>query len=151
MPSSKEFKLHNLDKGPATTCTISKEEALQLYTQMQTIRRLETSAGNLYKEKIVRGFCHLYSGQEGCAVGSFSRIYIFGGEILITVLISYSRNESGHASAGQYHLGVSSARMDVSDGTSTIECVVGVDWETGRMRSWQRWFYAYVCTQLLRR
>lgn len=38
---------------------------------MQTIRRLETSAGNLYKEKIVRGFCHLYSGQEGCAVGKY--------------------------------------------------------------------------------
>lgn len=64
-----EFKLHNLDKGPASSCTITKDEALVLYTQMQTIRRLETSAGNLYKEKIVRGFCHLYSGQEGCAVG----------------------------------------------------------------------------------
>jgi hypothetical protein len=30
---------------------------------MQTIRRIETSASALYKEKAVRGFCHLYSGQ----------------------------------------------------------------------------------------
>ncbi|KAL1139733.1 hypothetical protein AAG570_006711 [Ranatra chinensis] len=36
---------------------------------MQIIRRLETAAGNLFKLKKNRGFCHLYSGQEACAVG----------------------------------------------------------------------------------
>lgn len=81
----KEFKLHNLDKGPATTCTIGKEEALNLYTQMQTIRRLETSAGNLYKEKIVRGFCHLYSGQEGCAVGMLKHLLNVGASLIMFV------------------------------------------------------------------
>ncbi|KAL5277938.1 PDHA1.2 family protein [Megaselia abdita] len=65
----KGFKLHRLDSGPATSVTLTKDEAIKYYTQMQTIRRLETQAGNLYKEKIIRGFCHLYSGQEACAVG----------------------------------------------------------------------------------
>lgn len=66
---TKPFKLHHLSTGPATTATVTKDEAIAYYRSMQVIRRLETSAGNLYKEKIVRGFCHLYSGQEACAVG----------------------------------------------------------------------------------
>lgn len=66
---TKAFKLHNLKTGPATSATVTRDEAISYYRSMQVIRRLETSAGNLYKEKIVRGFCHLYSGQEACAVG----------------------------------------------------------------------------------
>ncbi|XP_051864441.1 pyruvate dehydrogenase E1 component subunit alpha, mitochondrial isoform X2 [Drosophila albomicans] len=66
---NRPFKLHRLDEGPETTVQLTKDEALKYYTQMQTIRRIETAAGNLYKEKIIRGFCHLYSGQEACAVG----------------------------------------------------------------------------------
>ncbi|CAG7826365.1 unnamed protein product [Allacma fusca] len=66
---TKPFKLHKLEEGPSTSVTIGRDEALLLYRQMQTIRRMETAAGNLYKEKAIRGFCHLYSGQEACAVG----------------------------------------------------------------------------------
>ncbi|KAG8248036.1 pyruvate dehydrogenase E1 component subunit alpha, mitochondrial-like [Homalodisca vitripennis] len=66
---TKPYKLHKLENGPSTSVTVTKEDALKFFRQMQTIRRLETSAGNLYKEKIIRGFCHLYSGQEACAVG----------------------------------------------------------------------------------
>lgn len=66
---NRPFKLHKLDQGPETTVKLTKDEAVKYYTQMQNIRRIETAAGNLYKEKIIRGFCHLYSGQEACAVG----------------------------------------------------------------------------------
>lgn len=48
---------------------MTKEEALRYYEQAFYIRRLETSAGSLYKDKVIRGFCHLYSGQEACAIG----------------------------------------------------------------------------------
>lgn len=63
------YKLHKIDAGPAEEFTLTKEDALTYYKQMMTVRRLETAAGNLYKEKAIRGFCHLYSGQEAICVG----------------------------------------------------------------------------------
>ena len=66
---TKPYKLHKLDSSPSTNVTLTRDDALKYYRQMQTIRRMETTAGNLYKEKQIRGFCHLYSGQEACAVG----------------------------------------------------------------------------------
>ncbi|XP_072022672.1 LOW QUALITY PROTEIN: probable pyruvate dehydrogenase E1 component subunit alpha, mitochondrial [Amphiura filiformis] len=63
------YKLHKLDSGPSTEVSVTKEDAMTYYRQMQVIRRMETAAGNLYKSKEIRGFCHLYSGQEACAVG----------------------------------------------------------------------------------
>jgi len=63
------YKLHRLDDGPATSTSLTREEALKLYQKMVTVRRMETAAANLYKEKAVRGFCHLCSGQEAVYVG----------------------------------------------------------------------------------
>lgn len=66
---TKPFRLHKLESGPSSSVSVNRDDALLYFRQMQTIRRMETAAGNLYKEKIIRGFCHLYSGQEACAVG----------------------------------------------------------------------------------
>ncbi|KAA0201802.1 hypothetical protein HAZT_HAZT006472 [Hyalella azteca] len=66
---TRPYKLHKLEEAPSSTATCSRDEALLYYRQMQIIRRIESAAGNLYKEKAVRGFCHLYSGQEAICVG----------------------------------------------------------------------------------
>merc|ERR1712061_786397 len=65
----RSFKLHQLDEGPATTTSITRDEALRIYREMVSIRRMETAAANLYKEKAIRGFCHLCSGQEAVYSG----------------------------------------------------------------------------------
>ncbi len=66
---TKPFKLHRLEYGPSTEVSVSDEDALKFYREMATVRRLEAAANALYKEKAVRGFCHLYTGQEAVCVG----------------------------------------------------------------------------------
>lgn len=66
-----EFKTHNLDASagiPATT-SATAAELLRYYEQMWTIRRMELAADSLYKSKMIRGFCHLQTGQEAVPVG----------------------------------------------------------------------------------
>ncbi|XP_055843268.1 pyruvate dehydrogenase E1 component subunit alpha, mitochondrial-like [Episyrphus balteatus] len=63
------YKLYKLENGPSTSVTLTKEKAKNYYQQMLAIRRIENASSALYKDKIIRGFCHLYSGQEACCVG----------------------------------------------------------------------------------
>lgn len=62
------FKTHNFEMPPLTT-KARKSELLSLYHQMMMIRRLETACDQLYKSKLIRGFCHLSTGQEAVACG----------------------------------------------------------------------------------
>jgi len=52
----------------------SKEIALKWYHQMMLMRRFEEKAGQLYGQQKIRGFCHLYIGQEAVAAGVESAI-----------------------------------------------------------------------------
>jgi len=61
---------HKLDEYELpTTGTLNKDDAIDYLKQMMVVRRMETVSGELYRAKKIRGFCHLYSGQEAVATG----------------------------------------------------------------------------------
>ncbi|RJE18383.1 Pyruvate dehydrogenase [Aspergillus sclerotialis] len=66
--SEDSYDTYNLDPPPYSVET-TKNQLKQLYHDMMTIRRMELAADKLYKEKKIRGFCHLSTGQEAVAVG----------------------------------------------------------------------------------
>jgi pyruvate dehydrogenase E1 component alpha subunit len=53
---------------------LEKEKAVGLYEQMLLIRKFEEQSDRLYKSGKIRGFCHLYIGQEAIAVGAISTL-----------------------------------------------------------------------------
>lgn len=51
-----------------------KETYMYWYESMQLMRKFEERAGMLYGQQKIRGFCHLYIGQEACASGAVSAL-----------------------------------------------------------------------------
>jgi len=70
---SKPFKGHKLDPPPAHAYT-NPTELLQLYKVMAYYRRFEIVADTMYKQRLIRGFCHLYDGQEAIVTGMESAL-----------------------------------------------------------------------------
>ena len=61
-------------KKAASKSEFSKETYLSWFEQMLLMRKFEEKAGQLYGQQKIKGFCHLYIGQEACAAGSVSAL-----------------------------------------------------------------------------
>lgn len=76
----------------------------QLYRQMLRIRRFEARCVELYQAQQIRGFLHLYDGQEAVAVGVMSAL-----ESRDAIVATY--REHGHALARGVPMGALMAEM----------------------------------------
>jgi pyruvate dehydrogenase E1 component alpha subunit len=61
-------------KTPAKNDTFSKDTYMKWFESMLLMRRFEEKAGQLYGQQKIRGFCHLYIGQEACVAGAVSAL-----------------------------------------------------------------------------
>ncbi|KAF9343139.1 alpha subunit of pyruvate dehydrogenase [Mortierella sp. AD094] len=62
------FETYNCE-APSLEVNLKKEELINMYKTMANMRRMEMTADSLYKAKLIRGFCHLSTGQEAIGVG----------------------------------------------------------------------------------
>jgi pyruvate dehydrogenase E1 component alpha subunit len=62
----------NKEKAPKVK--YSKETYMYWYESMYLQRKFEEKAGQLYGQQKIRGFCHLYIGQEACSSGAVSAL-----------------------------------------------------------------------------
>ncbi|UYZ58402.1 pyruvate dehydrogenase (acetyl-transferring) E1 component subunit alpha [Hymenobacter latericus] len=61
-------------EAAAGNAEFNKETYLTWYESMMLMRRFEEKAGQLYGQQKIKGFCHLYIGQEACVAGAVSAL-----------------------------------------------------------------------------
>ncbi|KXZ54787.1 hypothetical protein GPECTOR_4g858 [Gonium pectorale] len=62
------YKVHRID-APSNIVETNVAELTDFYKLMYKMRRMEIAADMMYKAKFIRGFCHLYDGQEAVLTG----------------------------------------------------------------------------------
>lgn len=63
-------------KGKTKTSSkgFTKDQYLTWFESMLLMRKFEEKAGQLYGQQKIKGFCHLYIGQEACVAGAVSAL-----------------------------------------------------------------------------
>ena len=61
-------------KTPNKKTNFDKDTYLTWFESMLLMRKFEERAGQLYGQQKIRGFCHLYIGQEACVAGAVSAL-----------------------------------------------------------------------------
>jgi len=69
-----KFSIKTMAKKDAQAPKYSKETYRFWYESMQLQRKFEEKCGQLYGMQKIKGFCHLYIGQEACSSGSKSAL-----------------------------------------------------------------------------
>ncbi|GLC52974.1 hypothetical protein PLESTB_000694400 [Pleodorina starrii] len=62
------YKVHRIEE-PSNIVETNVPELMNFYKLMYKMRRMEIAADMMYKAKFIRGFCHLYDGQEAVLTG----------------------------------------------------------------------------------
>lgn len=70
--ATKPKQAGSLEKQPLLF--YSKETYLFWYERMLLMRKFEEKSGQLYGQQKIKGFCHLYNGQEACIAGAVTAL-----------------------------------------------------------------------------
>src|SRR5476649_1912416 len=72
MPAAEPAVKNSKTNGSSRLPELQPQQKIALYRQMVQIRHFEEKAKQAFQQGKIKGFCHLYNGQEAVAVGSIS-------------------------------------------------------------------------------
>lgn len=74
MASTKEKTEKKKTSKASSSVKFPKETYMYWFESMLLMRRFEEKAGQLYGQQKIKGFCHLYIGQEACVAGAITAL-----------------------------------------------------------------------------
>src|SRR5437868_13615449 len=72
IPMAKTLDKTTVAKTPDNRSKFNKEQYSKWYESMLLMRKFEEKTGQVYVQQKIKGFCHLYIGQEAIVAGTVS-------------------------------------------------------------------------------